>query len=429
MKQATFRILVFTLAAVALCAAGCKKKATLAPYEYPSTPTVTGTPTITATFSNTPTITNTATATATVSYTPNEADDPNIIFVGRWDRSNPKSPANGWGATGIRTVFSGTSAAIKLTANNIYFSYRIDSGTWRTLTGTAASSYTVATGLTDTNHTFEIYRRNEGSTGSVVFNGFTLDPGRILHDPGARPGRRLLLIGDSITAGYGCECVYQGGCTSGYSVQNSNGNQSWAPRLARLFNADYQVLAQSGAGLFMNGAGSLTDIMPLFYERTYRNSASPAWNDGYWENPSAPGLSADVVVVMLGTNDFSTYAKTIMPTETEWKTAMNAFIDTLHADHPNAHIFIVSTFYNTGNFANVITWNNAVVSARAVPWLHALHPAQGTPWINTTPDSANGYANSDVMSDWTHPLCHDDAHGAYKIAQRLYQAIQPVMAW
>jgi lysophospholipase L1-like esterase len=407
------------------------------------TPTQTGTatwtntatntvPAATNTFTNTRTSTATATRTPTTgptaAYTPNDADDPNILYIGRWERSNPKSPANGWGATGIRTSFQGTSAAVKLSANGIYFSYRVDSGTWKTLTATAATSYTVATGLADTTHTFELYRRNEGISGTAIFNGFTLDAGKVLVNPGPRPSRKMLFIGDSITAGYGCECVYSNTCGSGNTVQNINGNQSWAPRLARLFNADYQVVAQSGAGVYMNAAGSLTDIMPTYYQQTYRNSSNPQWNDGYWENPSVPGGTADVVAVMLGTNDFSTYGKAIVPTETQWKTAMNAFIDTLHADHPNAHIFIISTFYATGNFANVITWNNAIVSDRGVAWLHALHPAQGTPWINITPNTAD-YTNSDVMGDWTHPLCHDDVHGDFKIAQRAYQAIQPVMGW
>jgi len=399
------------------------------------TDTPTPTETMTYTYTITPggptlTYTPTPTITPTIIYTPNDAEDPHIQYIGRWDRSNIKSPRAGWGAVGIKTGFEGTSLTIKLTDTMNHFDYRIDGGAWQVLVPGGASQHTLATGLMDTTHTFEIFRRTEGSYGLTTFNGFILDSGKRLVDADPRPTRRMLFIGDSITAGYGCECMLYGGCSSGNTVDNENGNKSWAPRLARMFNADYQVIARSGAGLYMNAGNppSTTDVLPVYYEQTFYSPSVPLWDDSYWENPSMPGVSADVIIIMLGTNDFTQYGHSgIYPTEEQWKTAMNNFIDTLRTDHPNAHIFMVATFYNTSPFNLADQWNDEIVVERGNPvWLHSLHPSGyggGTPWISTNP------ADGDVMSDWTHPLCHDDIHGDYKIANRLYQIIKPIMGW
>lgn len=197
-----------------------------------------------------------------------------------------------------------------------------------------------------------------------------------------------------------------------------------------MLNADYQVIAQSGAGLYMNGGNppSTTDVLPIYYEQTFRTPSVPLWNDAYWENPSMPGVSADVVIIMLGTNDFTQYGHPgQQPTEEQWKTAMKNFINTLRTDHPNAHIFMVASYYNTSPFTLIDQYNDQIVTELGNPsWLHSLHPSGyggGQPWISTNP------ADGDVMPDWTHPLCHNDTHGNYKIANRLAQIIRPIMGW
>lgn len=296
------------------------------------------------------------------------------------------------------------------------------------MTATGAVQYALAAGLASVPHSFEIYRRTEGAFGNTVFQGLVLDTGKTLDPPPARPSRRMIFIGDSITSGYNCDCAAPGTCGSSPPADGSsfNANMSWAPRLARLCNADYQVISQSGAGLYMDGAAtpSLTDVLPVFYTQMYRLSATPLWDTAYWEKPSLPGSNADVIVIMLGTNDFSQYGHPgLQPTQAQWETAMNNFIDTLRASNQAAQIFMVGTFYNTSPYTLAVQYNNDIVATRGVPWLHSVDTQSPAPWIDMNP------ANGDVTSDWTHPVCYDNVHGDYKVANSLYQVIQPVMGW
>ncbi|QQS03921.1 MAG: hypothetical protein IPK50_16705 [Fibrobacterota bacterium] len=40
--------------------------------------------------------------------------DPNLVYVGRWDKSNPSQPRSHWGGAYIRAEFTGSSLSVKL---------------------------------------------------------------------------------------------------------------------------------------------------------------------------------------------------------------------------------------------------------------------------------------------------------------------------
>jgi len=165
--------------------------------------------------------------------------------------------------------------------------------------------------------------------------------------PPARPTRKLLFFGDSITAGSGVE-VPDGdpGCTAdewGQPVENAD--RAYGPEAARQLDADYQVLGVSGIGLVRNySSNTANDLrpMPMVWNlQLPQLTNSPVW--------PAANDSPDAIVVALGTNDFSpgdNPASSPRP-KMEVATFVAAyiqFVDALRAAYGAApHIFAISS--------------------------------------------------------------------------------------
>src|SRR3989339_1013466 len=137
------------------------------------------------------------------------ADDPNIQYIGRVKDVGTTAPNYDWPGVYINAVFQGTSITARFTiATTSYFEVFIDSQpTGVLLTFNGQANYPLATGLADTSHTVSIYKRNGVGGNRITFNGFTLDNGKTLLPPAPRPSRRIEVIGDSLSVGYGSEMV------------------------------------------------------------------------------------------------------------------------------------------------------------------------------------------------------------------------------
>ncbi|CAA6678674.1 Unannotated [Lentimonas sp. CC4] len=135
----------------------------------------------------------------------------------------------GWTGSMIETEFSGTSIAADLEVvdgDAAGLTIVVD-GASRFLKLTKGRQlYTLADGLAPAlSHSIEIFKRSEGGKGEVEFHGFEIsDDGRVVL-PEA-PQRKILVIGDSITCGYGNEAKT---LDEGNSVENQNGYLSYAP--------------------------------------------------------------------------------------------------------------------------------------------------------------------------------------------------------
>ena len=93
--------------------------------------------------------------------------------------------------------------------------------------------------------------------------------------PGAAPAtRRLEVIGDSISAGYGNEGTYPCQFTSA----TENQYLSYEALAARALNAELYTEAWSGIGMLHNYDGGTTDVMPDRYPRTLPERATSTWD-------------------------------------------------------------------------------------------------------------------------------------------------------
>jgi lysophospholipase L1-like esterase len=350
--------------------------------------------------------------TGAVTEPPAETPPGSIQYVGRWDTSDAANPSGSWGPIGIRARFEGTSVRAKLNDPKNTFTYRIDGGAPQPLAPGAETEPLLASGLADGEHTLELYRRSEGAYGKTVVSGLVLDPGKRLLAPPPRAPRKLEVLGDSISAGYGNEGM------GGTTPATQNGYLAYGPQLARLLDAEWSVVAHSGQGVYRNLCEALPPTqrhMPGEFLLTQHPAVpGPTWDFNAWQ--------PDVLVVALGTNDFSDYPPgTCQPPDVAaFAAAYTALLGSARERYPTAEIFALGTFLAAaGNaFGTANQKICEVVTALGDAHVHCIDPATG-------PEGAWLVGPDDYIGDWTHPTVA--AHT--KLAQQLAGVIRPVMGW
>ena len=270
------------------------------------------------------------------------ADHPSIQYWGRIDFSDPKKPKFSAAAIVIRARFQGTSIGVVLEdehkwgSNRNYYDAIVDDGAPVKIGAIQTSgAYPVQTGLPEGEHTLTLVKRTESLIGYGRFLGLVSD-GKLLPPP-ARPTRRIEIIGDSISAGGGIEA--RNGSPQcqeeGWGQPYNNARLAFGPVLARALGAEYQDQGYSGIGLVRNYGDGLP--MPGIYDRIFLEDAnSPLWD--------RTRFAPDVVVVALGTNDFSPGSTPRPPMEVRrFAAAYIDFLTRLRAYHQDAHIVCVSS--------------------------------------------------------------------------------------
>lgn len=257
-----------------------------------------------------------------------DADDPRIQYGGRIDRTDPKNIRFDWPGVYFKTVFEGSSIALRLKDGNNTYNIFIDGRFSHVLTTNYTDSvYTVAKNLKDSRHVIKVTKRTEGYFGIAQFSGFILDPGSDLVRVNLSYKRKIEFIGDSYVAGFGNEgsspeCVF--------SKETENNYYAYGPVLARKFRAEYSVIAASGIGVLHNFGDTLLfskKPMPALFNKTCLND-SLLWDFSEWQ--------PDLVLVRLGRNDF---AGKPFPLGKVFKNAYRKFILNIRHNYPNAHIF------------------------------------------------------------------------------------------
>jgi lysophospholipase L1-like esterase len=221
-----------------------------------------------------------------------------VRWFGRVDTTDPARPRFSWSGTGFVARFSGTSLAMQvaLTGTSQIFKTVVDGAPQAPFTAaTGQGTYPLATGLAAGVHTVEVYRQTEGPQGESQLLALTVGAGAVddvLMDPPAGPGRLIEVIGDSITCGYGDLGTLAN--TECYTTESHW--DTYEAVAARALGAEVSTIAASGRGIIRNYGGDTTGTMPMLYDRTLTNVASPAWDFH---------IAPQAVVINLGTNDIS----------------------------------------------------------------------------------------------------------------------------
>jgi lysophospholipase L1-like esterase len=199
----------------------------------------------------------------------------------------------GWPGSYFEGNFRGTDVTVVFDTKSDFFRIWVDGKVFQTLTKPERTEVRIA-GLRPGVHSVRLEKLTESQAGSSSFLGF------FTHGtPLAAPVRakRIEFIGDSHSVGYGNLSTTRD-CKAAQVHDTTDTSQAFGPILAKRLGADYRVIAYSGYGIVRNYAGKFPgESLPYLYPRAIPGEPAAARADG-WK----PGI----IVINLGTNDFST---------------------------------------------------------------------------------------------------------------------------
>lgn len=164
---------------------------------------------------------------------------------------------------------------------------------------------------------------------------------------------RIEFIGDSITCAYG---VDDSNTQSAFATEAENAMKSYGYRTAELLGAEYSLFAYSGYGIISgwteNGERNSHEIIVPYYGSTgfsYALAGGQRPQDIPWDFASLP---ADIVVVNLGTNDFS-YCNFHNEGMAEFAREYLGFLRTVRRMNPEAEIIAALGIMNSDLYSQV----------------------------------------------------------------------------
>ncbi len=318
------------------------------------------------------------------------ANHPEIRYMGRVDCTDPEAPAFGFPGVTIRAGFEGTEIDMVLVDEGNsnepnFYNIIIDDGEPMVLEAIPGeNTYVLADALEDAEHTVEIYKRIEsgGGRGRGEFLGFRIPEGTDLLPVDARP-HRIEVIGDSISCGYGNELSTDDPDSYHYTTVNSNAYNAWVAIAARDLDAEYMAVAYSGRGIHRNYEDQAGDVLPEMYLNTIPDGESAPW-ETYRFTP-------EVLVINLGTNDFSPGIEDIDVAVTLYELTFLEFVEALRRFYPDTVIILavgpmVTDAWPTGfrALSNITTSLENIIAAREADGDEDIHllelPQQSSPY-------------------------------------------------
>lgn len=159
--------------------------------------------------------------------------------------------------------------------------------------------------------------------------------------------RQIEFIGDSYTVGYGNTSPTRQ-CTGREIHDRTDTQQAFGPLVARRLDADYRVIAYSGRGIVRNYDGVVPgESMIALYPRAKPDDTQHA------ERPD-PAWKPRVIVINLGTNDFSTKLHAgekwadDASLHADYRRSYVDFVRRLHVSQPQARFVLMGSdlFFN-----------------------------------------------------------------------------------
>lgn len=180
-------------------------------------------------------------------------------------------------------------------------------------------------------HEIRLIRRTESWQGVVTVKQILFSGEAELLDPPELPKRKLLFVGDSITAGSGVDKLPPAYPEGGIG---NNANRAFGMELGRRLGAQVHLVAYGGRGVTRDWQGLRDEQIitaPTFFERALPDDPASRWDHRSY--------SPDAVTVCLGTNDFNVG----IPDEVDWVGAYYRFVARIRQVHPHAWILLASS--------------------------------------------------------------------------------------
>ncbi|MCL2726192.1 MAG: GDSL-type esterase/lipase family protein [Polyangiaceae bacterium] len=280
-------------------------------------------------------------------------------LVGRFDMTESDvGPRFDWSGNVMKTNFVGSEVSVGLKIADdqnadVFFQAQVDNldpFEFKVASTDPPLPYPLATDLSYGPHQVMVMRNTEAQKGVTQFTGFDLGSDGEAAIP-TDYQRRIEIIGDSITCGYGDEGA-NASCPFDVEVRpgvrdplTENQYFAYGELAARDLNADAVILCYSGKGLMQNlndKAEDGTTTMPAYYNRTVCTDTDPS---NLWDfDAETDDLKPQVVLINLGTNDFSRDNDGDGTPDGidlgNFEAAYRNFVDYVRKHRPDAHIFL-----------------------------------------------------------------------------------------
>jgi lysophospholipase L1-like esterase len=273
----------------------------------------------------------------------------------------------GWPAVYVEGRFKGSGLVVRLHNGSGRLRLLIDGVERQQFDRTGEVDLRIG-GLSDREHSFRLEKLSETQGDATRLIGFFPTARGAPLSPPARTGRQIEFIGDSHSVGYG-DTSAKRTCTAAELRDTTDTQQAFGPVLARRLGADYRVNAYSGFGIVRNYDGSRPgESMPGLYERMIPSDPTPVETDpGGWH--------PQIIVINLGTNDFSTalHAGEPWANQNALRTAYRAryaqFARDVMARQPGARLILMASDAFIGDVEQVASELHGEVSTVRVSGL------------------------------------------------------------
>jgi lysophospholipase L1-like esterase len=268
----------------------------------------------------------TVTTEATLAVTTNTFTGINSRLIGRFDQSASGQAKFTWPGSAIEFRFEGTEASINMTSPGaVRFLVNVDGKAKDLWTQAGSHNYSLAANLAKGIHTVRVTRVNESTAGVTSYISDPQVDGNFLTIQA--PQKRLLVIGDSITAGYGVEGTAP---SCHYTLDTSNQQLTYAALAANALGADLHTVAWSGIGAWRS-YGEKTPVNQTIlnrYPRALADDANSTWNTAQY--------TPDAILINIGTNDY--WEGSVAD---DYRIAMEKLIAKVQSDYVGKPIYII----------------------------------------------------------------------------------------
>ncbi len=259
-----------------------------------------------------------------------------IRYRGRWDVRQKAGPRCQWSDAGFQFRFKGSSANVVINdlGTSNMFEVVVDGKPASVIEDAHGQhTYQVCSFARPGVHNIALYKRTEAFFGIAQLDGLQLSTGAKLLPLPRSNGRRIEVIGDSISCGYGDESKNQ---NSKFKAQTEDAYETYGAIAARYFGAEFSDIAWSGRKMWPD------NTTPSIYAYSLPTDTNSTWDYSKWV-PQA-------IIINLSTNDFNGST----PSVKDWTGGYEAFITRLRKHFPKAIIFVASSPMEGGSRSTLI---------------------------------------------------------------------------
>lgn len=246
----------------------------------------------------------------------------------------------GWPGVYFEGRFRGSGIRVKFEAHTDHMRLLVD-GQEKLIFKRPGMVDTVLERLPAGEHVVRLEKLTESQSGGSRFLGFFPAAGSAPLPPRPRL-RQIEFIGDSYTVGYGNTSPIQT-CSEQEVHATTDTQQAFGPLVAKRLEADYRINAYSGFGIVRNYNGGSPGLsLPTIYKRLKPDEPAALERSG-------GGWRPQVIVINLGTNDFSTPLRATEPwphqeaLKGDYRQRYVQFVRQLAARQPQARFILMGS--------------------------------------------------------------------------------------